>query len=110
MSKIREYLGTIIALATVAGLLAGGMAYFAKASELKEVKEEVVLTQLRLDQKIVSDQAFDVQKQVWALEERNRTYPDCREWPDDRDREQYRKLKVQLDDLNKKQDQLIRKK
>jgi hypothetical protein len=102
MSKLKEYLGLIVALAAVIGIVSGGLAYFAKAADLE-------LVQLRLDQKIVADQMYDTQKQVWALEDRNRAYADCRQWPDERDREQYRVLKMRLDELQKKQDVLIKK-
>ena len=100
MSKLKDYLGVIVTFAAVVGIVCGAMSYFAKASELE-------LVQLRLEQKIVSDQVFDIQKQTWALEERNRQYGgDCSRWPDERDREQYRKLKAQLLELEKRQDRL----
>ena len=102
MSILREYLGTIISCATVIAMVAGGLTYLAKAADLE-------LVQLRLDQKIVSDQIYDTDKQIWALEERNRAYPDCRQWPDERDREQYRKLRAQREELDKKQDRLLKK-
>ena len=69
MNKLREYCTTIVAVVAVLGLIGGGLAYFAKASELEELRGEVVLTQVRLDQKIVSDQAYETQKQIWAIEE-----------------------------------------
>jgi hypothetical protein len=103
MAKIKEYLGLIITIAAVIGVVAGGLAYFAKAEDLQ-------LVQQRLDQKIVADQAYDTQKRVWALEERNREFgTDCSRWPDARDREQYRELKVKLEELDKQQYKMIRK-
>lgn len=103
MTKLRDYLGVIIALAAVIGIVMGGLNYFATAKDLE-------LVQLRLDQKIVNDQLFDAQRQVWVLEERNAAYgSDCSRWPDKRDREQYRQLKVRLDELQKRQDHLLKK-
>jgi len=103
MGKLRDYLALIIAAAAVIGIVAGGLSYFAKAEDLQ-------LVQMRLDQKIVADQAYDTQKRVWALEERNREFgTDCSRWPDARDREQYRELKVKLEELDKQQNKLIRK-
>lgn len=100
MGVLKEYLGFIIAAAAVAGIVSGGLAYFAKASELADVRVELAQTQQRLDQKIVSDQLFDTQKRMWSIEERNREHgADCRQWPDARDREEYRLLGVQLDEL-----------
>lgn len=103
MNRLKEYLGIIIALGAVSGIVAGGLAYFAKASDLE-------LVQMRLDQKIVADQTYDTQRAIWAIEERNVKHTsDCSQWPDARDREQYKKLKAQLEELQKKQDALIRK-
>lgn len=100
---MKAILEPIIAVGVVVGLVLGALNYFATAHDLEMV-------QLRLEQKVVSDQLFDTQKQAWALEERNRAHgSDCSRWPDDRDREQYRKLKSQLDELQKKQDRLIKK-
>jgi hypothetical protein len=110
MNKLKEYLSTIVLVIAVAGGVSGSLAYFAKASELEALRSEVVLTQTRLDQKIVGDQLYETQKAIWALEERNvRHTSDCSQWPDARDREQYKKLKAQLEELQKKQDKLIKK-
>ena len=103
MSKLKEYLGVIVALLAISAAASGGVAYFAKAADLE-------LTQLRLDQKIVGDQLLETQKAIWALEERNVNHSsDCSRWPDARDREQYKKLKAQQEELQKKQDALIKK-
>jgi len=100
MNKLKDYLGLIIAFVAVIGAISGGLAYFAKASELKEVRVELAQTNVRLDQKIVSDQAYDTQKQMWALEEKNTKFgADCTAWPDERDRKQYKELKAQHQEL-----------
>lgn len=103
MSKLKDYFGLIIAFAATIGIVLGAVNYFAKASDVE-------LVQLRLEQKIVADQAYDAQKQIWALEERNKDFgSDCSRWPDARDREQYRKLKNDLTDLQKQKDSLKKK-
>jgi hypothetical protein len=100
---MKSILEPIIALAAVIGIVVGGMAYFARASELKMVE-------MRLDQKIVGDQLYETQKAVRDLEERNlKNTSDCSKWPDARDRESYKKLKVQEEELQKKKDHLMRK-
>jgi hypothetical protein len=110
MTKLKENLQVIIAFAAVVGLVISSMAYFAKASELEALREEVVLTQVRLDQKIVSDQAYETQKQIWAIEERNAKHgADCTRWPDERDRRQYKELKAQSEMLNEKQKAMMKK-
>lgn len=109
ITKLREYFGFIIAAAAVVGIVSGGMAYFAKASELEELRVEVRLTQVRLEQKVVSDQIYDLQKRVHMIEDRNRAFgADCRSWPDQRERDEYRVLQMQLDELKGKQNQMIK--
>lgn len=102
MTKFKDYLGVIIALAAVVGTVSGGLSYFARASDLQ-------LVQLRLDQKIVADQLWTVQQQIWAIEDRNRQHgADCNRWPDERDIRQYRELKIQMDQLQQKQRTLMK--
>lgn len=103
MSKLKEYLGTIITFAAVVGLVLGALSYFATAEELQ-------LVQLRLEQKIVADQQFTVQQQIWNLEERNaKSGSDCTRWPDERDRRQYKELKAQVEMLNEKQKAMMKR-
>jgi|OpeIllAssembly_1097287.scaffolds.fasta_scaffold1185872_1 uncharacterized protein YlxW (UPF0749 family) len=114
MNKLKDYCGVLISLAAVIGLVLGAMNYFAKASDVAvgqaNLQQRVDLVELRLEQKIVNDQAYDTQKQVWTLEERNKDYgSDCSKWPDARDREQYRRLKNDLDELQKQKDNLKKK-
>jgi hypothetical protein len=79
-------------------LVVGALSYFATASD-------VHLLQIRLDQKIISDQLFDTQRQIWMIEDRNRDHGiDPSQWPDNRDIERHRELKLQLYDLERKQD------
>lgn len=92
----------ILSLASVAGLVFGFTTYFASASELR-------LTQLRLDQKIVTDQVMDVQKRMWALEEKNKEFPDVRVWPASKERQEYKELECQLEELKVRRDSLMKK-
>ena len=97
-----KHLDLIIKIAVVIGIISGGMAYFAKAEDLQMVK-------LRLDQKIVSDQLYDTQRQAWDLEERNRGYgSDPMAWPDKRDRTRYKVLLDQLDKLKAREKNLMK--
>jgi hypothetical protein len=110
VNKLRENLQLIITLATVIGIVITSTAYFAKASELKALKEELILTQIRLDQKIVSDQAYETQKQIWALEEKNTKYgSDCTRWPDERDRKAYKELKAEHQELVEQKKVMMKK-
>jgi len=100
---MKAILEPIIAVGVVVGLVLGALSFFATA-------EEVQLVQLRLDQKIVSDQQFTVQQQIWNLEERNQKYgADCTRWPEERDRRQYKELKAQHELLTDKQKAMMKK-
>lgn len=90
--NLKDHLQTIIALAAVVGIVLGALAYFATAEDLRMVE-------LRLDQKIVTDQMIDAKRQMWQLEDRNKDKGrDCLQWPD-RDRDEYRKLQEQVEQL-----------
>jgi len=103
MSKLKDYLGLIIAFAGVVGIVLGALSYFATAEDLQ-------LVQVRLEQKIVADQQFSVQQQIWALEERNLKHgADCSKWPDERDRKQYKELRAQYEMLNEKSKAMMKK-
>jgi hypothetical protein len=103
MSKLKDYLGLIIAFAGVVGIVLGALIYFATAEDLQ-------LVQVRLEQKIVADQQFSVQQQIWALEERNLKHgADCSKWPDERDRKQYKELRAQYEMLNEKSKAMMKK-
>jgi hypothetical protein len=108
MKTWKEIAGCIIAFAAVCGLVLGAITYFAKAEELEEVREAVRLVDTRLEQKIVMDQYFDVQKRKWALEERNKNFPEVRLWPDERDRKQYKELDCQEQELRLRRDKLLK--
>jgi hypothetical protein len=100
---MKAILEPIIAVGVIVGMVLGAMAYFATAEDLQFVQQ-------RLDQKIVADQQFTVQQQIWNLEERNLKYgPECSKWPDERDRKQYKELKAQVEMLNEKQKKMMAK-
>lgn len=97
----KPILETIIALTILAGSMWGAAAYFAKASELE-------IIEARLDQKIVSDAIQQISHRMWQLEDRNGGR-DHSQWSDQKDRDEYRKLQLQLESLRKKYDILMRK-
>jgi hypothetical protein len=101
MSKLKDYLGLIIAFGAVIAVISGGMAYFAKADDLRMVE-------MRLDQKIVSDQVSQVQARVWQLEDRNQGKP-CSDWRSQDEKDEYRKLQEQLRMLQERQKLLMKK-
>jgi hypothetical protein len=109
MKRWKEFAGGILAFAAICGMVLGFLNFFAKAEELEKVREEVRLVDMRLEQKIVMDQYFDVQKRKWALEEKNKDFPEVRLWPDDRDREQYRELDCQEQELRLRREKLLKK-
>ena len=98
-NNIKTLLEIFITFGLVIGMLFGAMNYFAKAEDLK-------LTQLRLDQKILEDRTFTIQAQMWELERRNGG-PDIWKWKNEEDRVKYQNLKRQLDLLQKRLDKSI---
>ena len=100
MSKLKDYLGIIVAFAAVVGIVLGALNYFAKASELQMVE-------MRLDQKIVADQVSQVQARIWTLEDRNQGKP-CSDWKNQDEKNEYRKLQEQLRLLQEREKKLMK--
>ena len=91
----------IIALGVLVGMVVGGLAYFATAEDLH-------LVEMRLDQKLVADAIMQVSQRIWQLEDRHRAEGPCANWEDERDKQEYRQLKLQLEQLKARQAQLIK--
>lgn len=92
-----ETLKTIISICVLFGIAFGAISYFATADDLEQVA-------MRLDQKIMDDRIFSIQKRIWQLEDRYPGQPDCSTWHGptaDRDRQEYRRLKMELYKLEK---------
>jgi hypothetical protein len=107
---MNDILKGVIAFGVVCSMVVGALTYLAKADDLMEVRKDVQLVEMRLDQKIVGDQLYETQKAIREVEERNIKYtPDCSLWPDARDRKQYKELKIQQEELQKKQERLMKK-
>lgn len=99
--KKKEIIEGVIAIGVLIGMIVGGMGYFAKA-------EDLVLTQVILRSKIVGDQIVDLSRQVWMLEDKYKGTP-CSTWNSPKDRNDYRRLQLQIEQLKKEQQELIRK-
>ncbi len=91
----------IIALGVLVSMVVGGLAYFAKADDLR-------LVEMRLEQKVVSDAIMQVSQRIWQLEDRHRAEGACVNWTDQRDKQEYRQLQLQLEQLKARQQQLIK--
>ena len=92
--KTVDIFQTVISVGVVVGMVAGALTYFATAKDLE-------LTQVRLEQKIMADTVMDIKRQMWQLEERNKGI-DLTKWKDERDRNEYRKLELQLEFAKKR--------
>ena len=93
MSDIKKNLEIIIALFVVIGGIWGATEFFAKADDLK-------LVEFRLDKKIQSDRAADVQKRMWMLEEhyKDMNLPTVPQPV----KEEYKCLKLELQEVKEK--------
>ena len=90
MNNWKTGLAIVATLFALTGGIAAALDYFARDSDLQLVAD-------RLDQKIRNDQVYDIQQQLWQLEDRNPGVPVC-DWPA-HERDRYRKLKLRLEQL-----------
>ena len=97
----KDIIQLAIGIVAILSILLGAMNYFAKADDLK-------LVELRLDQKIVSDRIQQTQQRIWQLEDRHGGKP-CGEWSTPTDRDEYRKLKEEVERMKREQELLMRK-
>ena len=96
--KRKDIIGLVVAVFVMIGMIVGALNYLAKASELQ-------LVEMRLDQKIVSDQIFQLQERIWQLEDRN--YGLCSTWTNKEDKNTYRKLQEKIEMLKRRRNVLI---
>ena len=96
--KQKEIIELIVAVLVIIGMVVGALNYLAKASELQ-------LVEMRLDQKIVSDQIMQLQQRIWQLQDRN--YGPCTNWTNQKDKDEYRKIQEEIEMLKKRRDALI---
>lgn len=96
--KRKEVIEIVIALCVMVSMIVGALNYLAKASDLQ-------LVEMRLDQKIVSDQIHQIQERIWQLQDRN--YGPCNNWTNQKDKDEYRKLQEEIEMLKKRRDALI---
>lgn len=94
---MKKTIETIISVCVLAGLVFGGIQYFAAAKDLKQVEQ-------RLEQKILSDSILQISQRIWSLEDRHKKDgADERFWPSHEDAVEYRDLKRQIEELKLKQ-------
>ncbi len=89
----KSIIEVIVGLLVIIGAVFGGVSYFATASELQVVES-------RLEQKILSDTILQLSQRMWQLEDRHGG-PDTHRWANQRDREEYRRLQLQIEKLKK---------
>ena len=82
----------LVILFTLIGGVVGFEYHYAKDSDL-------VLVQLRLDQKIKADERYQTQQRLWQLEDRNQAQ-NCDEYQNEADKAECRLLKLRLEILN----------
>jgi len=92
--KTKDILQLVISVGLIIGMVVGAITYFATAKDLQ-------LTQVRLEQKIMGDAVLDIQKRMWALEDRNGG-SDCSKWKNEKDKAEYRKLSFEVEMAKKK--------
>ena len=98
MRKALEIAAVLVVLVSAS---AGALTYFATASDVK-------LVAMRLDQKILADQINQIRQMMFALEDRNGGSDEAK-WYNDYDRQQYRALKIQLEQLIRRYEARLKK-
>ena len=81
----------LVILFTLIGGVVGFEYHYAKSADL-------VLVQLRLDQKIKADERYQTQQRLWQLDDRNRAQT-CNEYPNKVDKCECRLLRLRLEAL-----------
>ncbi len=117
----RETIETIVGIFVIVSLAIGAFFYFASASELKKIADSytpilpfktlennVKLVDASQQLHFTSHAVNEIQARMWKLEERNGS-DNCYNWSNPDEREEYKKLKLKLDGLKKKEDELIKK-
>lgn len=111
--SLKEWVGTAVGLTVLVGTAWAVIHFFATMdyvkAEDKKLEARIELAEMRQEQKIVGDQLYDTERRMDRLEERNRQYGACSQWPDARDREEYKKLQLDVEKLKKQQEILIQK-
>ena len=87
----KDWVLLAVAVTVLMGSAVAAVEYFAKDAEL-------ALVAGRLDQKIQSDQMWQVQQRLWQLEDRNQAR-DCNDYRNEPDKCECRMLKLRLEIL-----------
>ena len=88
----KDWILCLVACTALVASVAGAIEYFAKDADL-------VLVQLRLDQKIKADERYQTQQRLWQLDDRNMAQT-CDEYQNEADKAECRLLKLRLEILN----------
>ena len=100
---MKKFAGTLAAIVAFFSILTSLYMYDSKLAK----KYELFAVELRLDQKIIRDDAFYLQREIWKIE--NQYGTDCLKMPPDV-RDRYRKMQYDLKHLEQQLDRLTRKK
>ena len=100
MKIFSENLKTVYTLVALVGICLAGIGYFAKAADLNRLK-------LRVDAGFLEDRIANMQKRIWALEDRYGT--GCTRCSQS-EKEEYRKLIMDMGKLQKEVDAMTQKK
>ncbi|KKM74646.1 hypothetical protein LCGC14_1398220 [marine sediment metagenome] len=109
MKKVFSTLGILIVL--IGGVFSAAT-YFASLRYVKEsdagISHKISMLTNRFDMKQLNEAIMQINARMWQLEDKHRS-SNPSEWNDQKDKDRYRKLKLQLDDLTKKYNELLKK-
>jgi len=101
LTNAQKALAIIAILVTLIGSAYGGVCYFATAESVESVYEYTAYVEQRLDIKIVMDERNFIQRRIWEIEDRYK-YGGM---PTDIS-QQLRDLKIQLQNIDRKLEQI----
>lgn len=107
MLNLKSLLAILVAICTLGGFAFAGSKYLAKTSgDIEDLQKTVQLVMQRLDQKILTDQWIDVQRQMSWLEEKFKGAPIYR-WPAEY-RKRYKQLEQKFKLIEKQLDAILK--
>lgn len=95
---MKKYLELIVILFAIVGGTFGALQVFATNDDLKNVNAQVIFVSERLNKKILVDRLHAIEERIWSYEDKYG--PGCERCTKET-KEMYRKLKQELNDIER---------
>ncbi len=112
MKKISMCLVIVISMCTIITLAVKSITYFAKSVELEataeELRGEIAMVDAGQKAYVIGVTISNIQQRIWDLERKHDEKP-IQDWNNPEDVEEYKRLILQKQELEEKQDKLLEK-